>query len=509
MSALFGPRARPHPRVFPREPVACATLCALASLLLASCDLTDPDPRAETLVVLPGEVILDALGARRTLTFLVRDETGVILRAVPVEWTSADPSRVPVSSQGVLTALAPGDVEITARIGQLEAHATVRVRQVPRRVEAVTGEGQRGPAGVTLPGSIVVRVSDRLGTAVPGADVHFAPSHGGSVPAEVVAADQDGFATTSWTLGPEPGTQHLAVTVGGRHTFHLLAGAEDETGHVPFRIHVHMISESPAGVEDALDRAVRRWEPLLREKLPPVRVRVGEGRCGENAPALDEVVDDVLVLVTVAPLDGAGGVVAQANPCFLRQESFLPIAGQLRLDEDDVEALRNAGILEDLIAHELGHVLGVGSLWDLFGFLRLPSLPDARGADTHFAGPAAIAAFDQVGGAGYPGAKVPVENELGEEGTRDRHWRESVLGNELLTGFLSSSAPNPLSRVTLASLADLGYMVDLDAAEPFELPEPGAATAGGPPRFRIHHLDTRDPVYLLDRRGRIVRVLAR
>jgi hypothetical protein len=64
---------------------------------------------------------------------------------------------------------------------------------------------------------------------------------------------------------------------------------------------------------------------------------------------------------------------------------------------------------------------------------------------------------------------VPVEN-TGGPGTRDSHWREIIFRNELMSGFIAR-AGNPLSRVTTASLGDLGYQVDLDAAEPYQLPD--------------------------------------
>ena len=63
---------------------------------------------------------------------------------------------------------------------------------------------------------------------------------------------------------------------------------------------------------------------------------------------------------------------------------------------------------------------------------------------------------------------VPVEN-TGGEGTADGHWRESVFKNELMSGFIAASG-NPLSRLTAASLQDLGYKVNLSAAEPYSLP---------------------------------------
>jgi hypothetical protein len=63
---------------------------------------------------------------------------------------------------------------------------------------------------------------------------------------------------------------------------------------------------------------------------------------------------------------------------------------------------------------------------------------------------------------------VPVEN-TGGPGTRDGHWRESVFGHELLTGFLSG-ASRPISRVTVAAFEDMGYVVDYEAADAFVLP---------------------------------------
>ena len=66
--------------------------------------------------------------------------------------------------------------------------------------------------------------------------------------------------------------------------------------------------------------------------------------------------------------------------------------------------------------------------------------------------------------------EVPVAN-TGGEGTRDGHWREATFGNELMTGLLNTGN-NPLSRLSIASVQDLGYEVNLDAADVFSLPSP-------------------------------------
>jgi leishmanolysin len=80
-----------------------------------------------------------------------------------------------------------------------------------------------------------------------------------------------------------------------------------------------------------------------------------------------------------------------------------------------------------------------------------------------------------LGGGGLQ--PVPVEN-TGGPGTRDGHWRESVFRTELMTGFVGQMG-NPLSRVTVASFGDLGYQVDRDAAEEFDLPDLLALAVGG------------------------------
>jgi hypothetical protein len=134
-----------------------------------------------------------------------------------------------------------------------------------------------------------------------------------------------------------------------------------------------------------------------------------------------------------------------------------------------------------------------------------PSLPNNRGADTHFRGTAAVTAFNAVGGSGYTGGqKVPVENQEGGAGTRDSHWRASVFKNELMTGFLTTGL-NPLSRVTIASFGDLGYQVDQTAADPYQLTgvnAPPLEPLAEPP-IPLGDDVERGPIYVVGGDGRI------
>jgi hypothetical protein len=150
----------------------------------------------------------------------------------------------------------------------------------------------------------------------------------------------------------------------------------------------------------------------------------------------------------------------------------------------------------------MGHVLGYGTIWSDQGLLVDPVL--SGGTDPHFSGAQAVSAFDSVGGASYPNGKVPVE-DLGGPGTADAHWRESVFDNELMTGWLNQGS-NPLSVVTIASMADLGYQVDFSAADAFSL-QPALRAAPARPGVHLLNDIARRPLGVLGRDGQVVRYL--
>lgn len=77
------------------------------------------------------------------------------------------------------------------------------------------------------------------------------------------------------------------------------------------------------------------------------------------------------------------------------------------------------------------------------------------------------------GGTTTCATSVPVENN-GVPGTADAHWREYTFGSELMTGYVNSGGMQ-LSAITVGSLADIGYVVNPFAADPYRVPLPGAS----------------------------------
>ena len=192
----------------------------------------------------------------------------------------------------------------------------------------------------------------------------------------------------------------------------------------------------------------RRWTWVITEDLPDYELTRGwSGQCGDQSfeiPA-GERIDDLRIYVT--SFDGGGTVVGWGTPYLLREETHLPVLGCMEFD------LKRANLLITGL-HEIGHVLGFGPVWDDLGLYQNP--PDG---DEHFNGPLAIAAFNDAGGWNYTGKKVPLENSA--------HWRNSVFPGELMN---YGGGPY-LSAITVQSLADLGYGVDVTQANPYTLPD--------------------------------------
>lgn len=374
-------------------------------------------------------------------------------------------------------------------------------------IQRLSGSGQAGPAGSALPSPLRARVVDAFGNAVAGARIQFRAQQG-SVSATSATSGTDGVVQTNWTLGAQEGTQTATAfaTEAQLPTVTWLA----VTSAVPsdYSVDIRYTAPLSAELERMTEEAAARWATLVTGNLAPVLVPALFSEFCSGRPAVDEVVDDVLIYVRIAPIDGPGGILGGAAPCAVREEGGLPALGIIQLDSDDLARLP-AVQSSAVILHEIAHVLGFGTLWDDFGLLEEPSLAGIPGADTHFTGPAAITSFDALGGARYNAAKVPVENTLGGQGTRDSHWRASVLNEELMTGFINAES-NPLSALTVESLRDLGYQVDPSGADLFEITlTPAQQLAPGPGSLFLGNDILLPPIRVLSPEGELVRVIPR
>ena len=259
-----------------------------------------------------------------------------------------------------------------------------------------------------------------------------------------------------------------------------------------FDIELRYVGTQPTAAQRNTFRAAAGvWESIVTGDLSRRIIYDSRLRCEERDPsAFGDHVDDLRIDIRLERIDGLRGTLAIAGPCVYRERGDvagvlgLPLIGNVTVDTADLDAIGTEG-LRRVAVHEIAHVLGYGASpqWD--SLMRNSAVAykeehpgDRTLPDTHFAGRAAAGAFDEAGGVSYTGGeKVPLENDTVNygEGGLDGHWREAVFETELMTPRISvdPAQRQPLSKVTIAALADLGYRVDYTKADAYSLPRAG------------------------------------
>ena len=343
-----------------------------------------------------------------------------------------------------------------------------------------------------------VTVTDGDGNPVAGVTVTFAVTEGDGLLIE--GSPRTNFlgraGTSAWRFGAS-GNQVVRGTLNPLPPVDFTVTPSD----VPpseYQIEVRYPGSQPTpGQQAAFDAAVARWQSVIIGDIPDVdSVNFTPATfCPGAAAMVNESVDDVVIFADLVTIDGAGGVLGRAGPCLIRTASRLTAMGIMQFDVADLAMLETNGRLNDVILHEMAHVLGFGTLWNDLGLLQ-----GGGGSDPFFKGASAGGAFlaAVLTGSSFAGNAVPVEN-LGGPGTRDAHWRKAIVSNELMTGSISLGN-SPLSAFSLASLRDLGYVVNDAVADPFTFQPQLLGGFGG--QLRLVEEPLRGPIILIDRRGR-------
>lgn len=446
-----------------------------------------------------------------------------------IAWSSLDPSVASVNDTGTAAGLAPGQASIVATAANAVADTAELVVQSgdPDAPNLVAAALDLLPRGVLTSGTVEARaVVENTGQGAGPYELEI--RDGGSVLATVqrgglAAGGSDTVVIDG--LGPfAQGTHVFGLSVDSGNE--IAEGDETDNGidarleswtsgyEIEVRFHGNVSSTLRSEIRDEVDA----WETIVTGDVTDVAVDslMLDDCFGEESPGFGvrtQPIDDLIILVRTDSIDGFGGAIARAGPCFIRSDETepelppIPVVGLMEFDEADVDSARAGGFLRPVIRHEAAHVLGFGSLWtfqggqgDDVGPYQL--LDGEDGFDPRFLGAFAIDRYHAIGGAD---PRVPVEGRPSGPGTRDSHWRESVFDNELMTGFIGAGA-NPLSEVTIASLADMFYAVDPSRADPYSLP------AGGAAAVRLRGRDLGDdgidhlPLFTLDPSGRVRRV---
>ena len=267
-------------------------------------------------------------------------------------------------------------------------------------------------------------------------------------------------------LVPQDGMIRINANLGSKDSNKKRATEAPGVDRGRFNITLNYLVPVTDRQREVFEAAAARWERIIikDESSFPQAEEAGfalpSAFTGFPALNADGPIDDVVIEVVLIPIDGPGKVLGSAGPRFVRTSNRLPFSGLMQFDTADLQSLDDRDLFENVIVHEMGHVLGVGTLWNSGG----KTLRQGPASNPYFTGKMANVHWNAEGG----DYELPVEN-IGGPGTAGGHWRETTLRNELMTGFINLGY-NPLSRITAGSMKDLGYGA-ATVGEQYELPK--------------------------------------
>jgi Leishmanolysin len=366
--------------------------------------------------------------------------------------------------QQIVTATATGALPAVFSVNALAGPAADLLR--------VVGDNQAGVANLNIATPPGVRVVDAFGNPVGNVPVTFTPGqNSGTVTGNTVRSEpSNGTAFVgSWRLGTAS-TQTLIATSSAipnkTTTFTTTVTVS------AFNVDVRFIGDASLPVRTAFANAVAKWRQVIVGSIGSVtNVNIPAGpdanACSPWTPALTGTVQNTIIFARIDSIDGpgtqgVGNILGQASPCYVNGNA-IPFLGFMEFDKYDVDLLVARGQFEKIVLHEIGHVLGIGTIWSFRRTLLNTSITN----DPYYVGSGARTQFAAINTVTYSGNPVPVEN-TGGSGTANSHWRTSVMQRELMQGFAVNQL-QPLSRITVGSLQDLGYIVNLAAADAFSL----------------------------------------
>ena len=322
----------------------------------------------------------------------------------------------------------------------------------PERIVVRSGAAIHGSAGNFPASRPEVEVLDSAGAPMPNQPV-FVETVGSTGEARGYQAqrtDSLGRARIpGWRLAGVPGPNQIRITTPGLPPAPLLITATgDSLPDHRFTLSTRFDGVFPIWTAPALTDAVREWEQAVLGDLPDVAVDLpaDPGHCH---PAVRTTIDDILVYVHFATIDGANGTTATTRVCRYRAGSTIPLIVQITIDHDDLGQIDNRpGGFPAFFRHMLGHALGIGTTW--------PQRPDlADSLQARFVGASAVSAFNWLKWTPNTGAD-PVDGVPLGLGSDWIHWANLIT--DVMTGVPAFG--NAIGAVSLAALRDLGYTVD-------------------------------------------------
>lgn len=171
-----------------------------------------------------------------------------------------------------------------------------------------------------------------------------------------------------------------------------------------------------------------------------------------------EKVDDLRVYIEATPIDGTHIGLTSVDWIYANQ---LPLISTISLDTDLLD--EDDRHFYNVVLHELGHALGFGAS-HLGRAKNLLGCSQSSFEGRSFLGTFATMAFDLMGGRDFRYSKVPTSSDW-------LHWSEEIFGDEVMTPTMRDDDRLPISPLTVAAMADIGYVVNPSSYEDYTFAE--------------------------------------
>jgi uncharacterized protein YjdB len=117
------------------------SVLAGALIVLAACG-SDDDPVVTTIVVTPSTASIEVLGGTQQFSAEVQDQNGNVMSGQTVLWSTDDENVATVDQSGRVTALAEGNVNVAASVGNVAGTAAVIISSAPCTEEVSLNPGE-------------------------------------------------------------------------------------------------------------------------------------------------------------------------------------------------------------------------------------------------------------------------------------------------------------------------------------------------------------------------------
>ena len=133
-----------------------------------------------------------------------------------------------------------------------------------------------------------------------------------------------------------------------------------------YNIYVDLVNITGIGNGTYFAQARDRWQQVITSDLVDIGLSGLDYRPSNPNCTPPNVIDDLYICALYTKIDGRGTILGSAGPIEIRLLDALPIIGEMKFDYADIYSLQQKNNFQNVILHEMAHILGTQNSWFLF-----------------------------------------------------------------------------------------------------------------------------------------------